>query len=150
MNQPIEVVPRIFVSSLAALQNDSSFFTKQKVTHAIQVMPDQFSITIPDTVKQYRINLLDVSDAPIEKEFENTGKFLSQALAEPESKIVIYSKNGVSRAPTILAAYLLQYDPQFKQNVDNVLDEINKKHRKADPNTGFVKQLENYAKKCSS
>jgi len=57
--------------------------------------------------------------------------------------VLVYSKAGISRAPTIVAAYMINYT--FRNGAGEALDHISKV-RSVRPNAGFLSQLEKFRK----
>lgn len=94
--------------------------------------PNEFNYLVVEATDSETTSLSEVfnrSNDFIDKVFENNGKVLIHCVA------------GRSRSVTILAVYLIN---KFGMNVQDIIDIIKRKRNIICPNSGFVKQLEEY------
>ncbi|KAJ3520812.1 hypothetical protein NMY22_g12580 [Coprinellus aureogranulatus] len=74
-------------------------------------------------------------------------EFIDKALQEEGGKVLVHCVMGVSRSPTIVAAYLMK---TREWDVTKAVGFIKSRRPEIQPNYGFVKQLQIYAKsKCN-
>ena len=88
------------------------------------------------------MNLLDSNTQDIKQYFDETGKFINDAINKKEG-VLVHCHAGISRSSSVILAYLIKY---LKMNLDKALTFMKSKRDKINPNSGFIKQLELYQK----
>ena len=145
-----EITSRILIGDLPSASNRDAM-QEQGITHIVSVFNGTFEL-FP---KEFNYKLIHINDDAWENIgifFEESNKFIDEALSKEGTKILIHCKKGVSRSVTIVMAYLLfkiNQTTQIPQN--NVIESISelliniKQHRPiADPNPGFIESLKKY------
>lgn len=115
------------------------------ITHIISLYRTPL---FPNDFEYFCINIEDCMTENISKYFDQTNKFIDNALNDGYF-ILIHCAGGVSRSATILIAYLL-YDSirnNIDIHVDNIIDKIKKDRKCIQPNIGFYAQLIDYNNK---
>jgi protein-tyrosine phosphatase len=77
----------------------------------------------------------------IAKYFDPTSQFIDVAI-QNGSAVLVHCAAGVSRSPTIVAAFLCR---RFRMDSDSVLSFLRKRRPMVCPNTGFVDQLRTWS-----
>ena len=95
---------------------------------------------LPKEIKELHLNVKDDVDFDIMRFFDQSNEFINNVRTKGGS-ILVHCKLGLSRSPTIIAAYLVKY---FGFNVNSALTFIRKKRPKISPNQGFIEQLQEY------
>ena len=114
------------------------YIKENNINHIISAVTGAFAIH--DNISYTCLDLLDESFFEINKVFNDTNRIIEDKLRENKN-ILIHCICGVSRSTTILCAYLIK-----KNNItpDEALKIIRTNRPIANPNPGFMKQLENY------
>ena len=145
-----EITPRLFVGDLASASNIDAI-KEQGITHILTVINGAFEL-FP---KELCYKIVHINDDPwvnIGKYFDESNKFIDDAMNSPDTKVMIHCQRGVSRSVTLLLAYMLYKQNSAKQipreliddTIIMVLAEV-KEHRPiAEPNDGFMDSLKNY------
>lgn len=132
------ILPNIYISGYEATK-DLTSLQLQGITHILNlageqkcpnVYPGHFSyssLTMPDNS---RIDILFFIYVAVE--------FILSA-TQKGGKVLIHCVKGLSRAPTVTCGYLIL---QQKLNANQSLDLLQKVHPEADPNLGFLSQLQ--------
>jgi predicted protein tyrosine phosphatase len=144
------ITDRIFVGDLASASNCEAM-KEQGITHIVSVINGAYKL-FPDDFAYMMIHINDDPWVDIGKYFDESNKFIDNALMEKNSKVMIHCQRGVSRSVTLLLAYLLfkinTGNKIQQENVENVINNILQNvqsHRSiADPNSGFITCLRNY------
>ncbi|CAF1521752.1 unnamed protein product, partial [Didymodactylos carnosus] len=82
----------------------------------------------------------DLDEYDLSKHFEECITFIKEA-RENNKIILVHCSAGVSRSPTIIAAYLIK---EFRWSTEKALIYIYKKRNCITPNKGFMKLLFQY------
>lgn len=96
--------------------------------------------------KGFSYVVLGAEDNPeyeISKHFDESFKFIDNALAKQGTGVLVHCGAGISRAATILAAYLIR---KLRIKADDAVSMIQKVRQVARPNNEFVKQLKTFEK----
>ena len=139
-NAPIEIIPHLFLGSIGSASNLKQL-QNFKITHII-CCAKGIQNFFPDNFKYLNINLLDSQTEPIKKHFEESNKFIDDAI-QNKGNVLIHCHAGISRSSAILIAYIMK---KQKMSLDKVLELIRAKRDKVKPNDGFIEQLKEYEK----
>ena len=135
-----KVSENIYIGNLSSTINLEDLKT-HNIKHIISAVSGVYPL-YPDEINYTCLDLLDESFFDIFPVFDETNKIID-AINDDE-KILIHCICGVSRSVTIVCAYLIYkhgYTPEVALNMI-------KKHRSiANPNIGFIEQLNNYYNK---
>lgn len=131
----------IFVGGVCALSRTSEL-RKAGITHIVSVFKSD-SRTIKDCegFKHLTIEVDDLENENILESFEKSGNWIESALKE-RGKVFVHCAMGRSRSVTIILAYLLRKSPQL--SVQEALSVLRDSYPLAEPNSGFMAQLELY------
>ncbi|XP_059360636.1 uncharacterized protein LOC132098592 [Carassius carassius] len=91
------------------------------------------------SINYYDVPAEDKCSFNISEYFFPAAQFIHQALSNPEIKVLVHCKKGLSRSATLVLAYLMIYhDMMVEDAIDHVMEA-----RHIRPNIGFLKQLTN-------
>jgi len=135
-----EVLPGVFVGDVYAAHNQEEL-KKRNITHVINAV---LAVTppFPDHFEYMHVQLLDYPGENVMNHFQNTTKFIEDALAGG-GKVFIHCLKGVSRSATIAAAFAIYSQ---KLSTREAIELLRKSRTIVCPNHGFVLQLEWYEK----
>jgi atypical dual specificity phosphatase len=133
------VIDGVYIGSQDAAFNLPAL-NEFKITHILNVATG-IKNAFPEQYKYLNIELLDVPETNIRKEFTRTNEFIQQALAD-NGRVLIHCNAGISRSSTIVLAYLLGIHRMKYEDAYTLLKTARSNIR---PNDGFVQQLKEYA-----
>ena len=136
-----EIIPGVFLGSINS-SYDLDVLKSKGITHIISVILG-YVPAYPDDFKYLIINVLDNENNSISDVFQSCNNFINHALFEENGKVLIHCMAGRSRSATILSAYIID---TYGMNVDNVLNLLRSKRKIVEPNSSFIKQLNDYYK----
>jgi hypothetical protein len=136
-----EIIPGVFLGSINS-SYDLDVLKSKGITHIISVILG-YVPAYPDDFKYLIINALDNENNSISDVFQSCNNFINHALFEENGKVLIHCMAGRSRSATILSAYIID---TYGMNVDNVLNLLRSKRKIVEPNSSFIKQLNDYYK----
>ncbi|KEG06352.1 dual specificity protein phosphatase [Trypanosoma grayi] len=135
-----EILPGLYVGSYHPA-SDKANLQSHNITHVLCCI----NVT-PRFPQDFEYMTLPADDAPgynIAKFFPQTFDFVENALNK-HSAILVHCGAGISRAPTITAAYLIR---KLRITAAAAIAFIQRRRRVASPNTGFRQQLRTYQEK---
>jgi protein tyrosine phosphatase len=118
-------------------QNQMIIFNKYNIKAVLSVG----GAKLCDYIENYKI--IDVGDFPeenIEKYFEECVNFINEHSAR--AGILIHCSAGVSRSPTIAAAYIINKYPHIP--LETIICFLRSTRCVIEPNAGFITQLNSY------
>lgn len=133
-----EVVPGLFLGSYHPASN-KELLQKHNITHilcCIDVTP-----RLPKDFVYMTLPAQDTPDYNIARFFSKTFDFIDGALINQHSAVLVHCGAGISRAPTVAAAYLIK---KLRLTASAAIALIQQKRPVATPNTGFRRQLRDY------
>ena len=139
-NTPIEIIPHLYLGSIGSASNLKEL-QNCKITHIV-CCARGIKNFFPNNFKYLNLDLLDSETVDIKKYFEESGKFINEAIKN-NGNVLVHCHAGVSRSSTILIAYVMKYQGM---KLDKVLELLRSKREKVNPNEGFIKQLKEYEK----
>lgn len=89
------------------------------------------------------VAILDLPEEPLSNHFPQCFRFIDDALADKEGRVLVHCNAGVSRSVSIVTAYLMS---RRQWTLKRTLEHIRISRPAAKPNEGFMKQLEMYEK----
>jgi dual specificity phosphatase 12 len=136
------IIDRLWLGSIDSTY-DSCQLEYMKITHVLTVMEDIHTTRsmVERMVKIHHIPIGDHVNAPICTYFIEAIKFIQEAL-ENGGSVYVHCYAGISRSPTIIAAYLIK---THSMDVEKALELIRSRRPCADPNPGFMKALRLWA-----
>ena len=140
-----KICDNIFIGSGAAAKNINKL-KEQNITCIINAASLTESCCFEDKINYLSLPLYDSHSQNIMKEFEVTNKFIDTAIMNGGS-IFVHCHSGISRAPTICAAYLIMRKKIGSEEALNLIKQI-----KSDinPNKNFKNQLKLYGEQINS
>ncbi|KAG7443593.1 phosphatases II, partial [Guyanagaster necrorhizus] len=140
------ITSNIFLSDYYTARDEKEL-VNLGITHVVSVLEQDPHIPrcISETNK-LRIRITDRPDVDILPHLERTIEFLRLALEEPSNKVLVHCFQGVSRSATVVCAYLTSTGMSAKEAVKFVKS----KRGIVQPNIGFARQLEVYAKRYAN
>ncbi|KAG0645931.1 Tyrosine-phosphatase yvh1 [Hyphodiscus hymeniophilus] len=117
------------------------------ITHIVSVLKYDFKdFEDWDKYEHLNIDVDDVDDENLLGEFERSGSWIENGLKEgrngKKGAVLVHCAMGKSRSVTIMIAYLLRQNSE--QSVASALELIRESRPIAEPNDGFLAQLELY------
>jgi protein-tyrosine phosphatase len=108
------------------------------IKHII-VVGSELSTRFPNTFNYLHIKAEDEEDFPIWKYFKQCSEFIYNGLKQKD-QVLVHCEKGISRSVSIVIAYTMICK---KLSFEKALKYVQSKHKCANPNSGFIKQLEN-------
>ena len=127
------VYPRIYIGPFTAA-SDVAFLHTKAITHVLSIGHTPTS-HVPG-VTYLRLSLVDSESSSVDKVCATAAPFLDEALAQ--GAVLVHCSAGVSRSPTIVAAYLMR---RHSMTLFDALGSIITARQIASPNSGFLTQL---------
>jgi protein-tyrosine phosphatase len=133
-----EILPGLLLGGLDLLY-DLEFLREYKITHVLTIMDENILTTPMVTMKvtHMTVRLNDLDDEPIGDYFDRCVEFISSALAGGGA-VFVHCLMGISRSPTIVAAYLMA---SRGMSADAALAFLSERRPIIDPNDGFRNAL---------
>ncbi|XP_036402687.1 dual specificity protein phosphatase 13-like [Megalops cyprinoides] len=136
-----QVWPGIYIGN-AATARDKSTLSNMRITHIVNAAHGPHHINTGArfysnmTIDYYGVEADDAEDFDLSPFFYPTAKFIRAALSR-QGRVFVHCAMGVSRAPTLVLAFLMIHENM------TLVDAINavRQHRDICPNAGFLSQL---------
>jgi len=135
------VLPNLWLGNLD-LTRDFEFLRENKISHVITLLEHDYTSVelVTQGVIHMRIQIYDYDDEPIYDVFERTCDFISNALKKGDC-VYVHCMMGISRSPTIIAAYLIKC---CEMTAREALDHLQNVRPIVSPNDGFLKALDRW------
>lgn len=132
-----EIIPGLFLGDRYAIYETK----KCGIENILNVTrePDSTYMSMPQGANWKEIPVEDNTKTDIAKYFPETYAFIDQALKQ--GKVLVHCEQGISRSPTVVAAYLMK---KWVMSADEALKFIASKRPSINPNPSFINQLKNY------
>ncbi|KAH8616540.1 Dual specificity phosphatase catalytic domain [Trypanosoma vivax] len=133
-----QIVPGLFVGSYHPA-SDRELLLQHGITHIVCCIdvPPRF----PKDFVYMRVAAQDSPGYNIARFFPRTNDFIERALMNPDSAVLVHCGAGISRAPTVAAAYLMK---ALRLPADAVVVLLHERRPVVSPNAGFRRQLREY------
>ncbi|KAH8821214.1 protein-tyrosine phosphatase-like protein [Xylogone sp. PMI_703] len=139
----------LYIGGIFTLRR-KSLLAETGITHIVSVLKYDFKdFEDWDKYEHLQIEVDDSEDEDLLGEFERTGAWIEHALREwkdenqvKKGKVLVHCAMGKSRSVTIVLAYMLRQNPTL--TVSEALELVRKSRPMAEPNEGFMAQLELY------
>lgn len=143
------ITPRVGISGIEVTYDEEDIVS-QKVTHVASILDWDLSpsVLIRAGVKHKTFYLKDSDKGSISEVYpilcEAVDWILLALLSNPDAKILVHCVAGVSRSPTVVAAYLMSDTPRLYRpySMEGALAEIRRIRPEIDPNPLFRECLE--------
>ncbi|KAH9588892.1 Dual specificity phosphatase [Trypanosoma melophagium] len=133
-----EIVPGLFVGSYHPATN-KEMLTRHRITHILCCIGTQ--PRFPNDFVYMTISAKDNTTYKISEFFPKTSAFIENVLIKQHSAVLVHCGAGISRAPTIAAAYLMK---KLRLTAGASISLIQQRRQVASPNIGFRQQLRAY------
>lgn len=142
----LDKVPRtegggLWIGGYAALHSQQPLFQQAKITHVISVL--DYEIYEADYLQLYTRLHIPLDDDPNEnilQHLHKTTEFTEEALRNGGA-VFVHCAMGKSRSATVCCAYLMW---KYNLTPDGALEQVREGRGVADPNPGFMEQLDVY------
>ncbi|XP_065753290.1 dual specificity protein phosphatase 3 isoform X1 [Phocoena phocoena] len=157
-----EVTPRIYVGNAigstmlngreirryrqgGSVAQDIPKLQKLGITHVLNAAEGRSFMHVNTSANFYKdsgitylgIKANDTQEFNLSAYFEKAADFIDQALAQKNGRVLVHCREGYSRSPTLVIAYLMM---RQKMDVKSALS-IVRQNREIGPNDGFLAQL---------
>lgn len=136
-----EIIPGLYMSDLSAAES-SKTHDYYGITHVLSVMPG--NVILPRTSRPSPKTLqIPIRDTPFEElagHLSQTSAFINDALRK-RGCVLVHCVQGMSRSASVIAAYLMAANGW---SVREAVDFVRSRSSSAQPNTGFLGQLQEY------
>ncbi|CAK94672.1 unnamed protein product (macronuclear) [Paramecium tetraurelia] len=135
---PIEIIPNLYLGCLGCALNKKKLLESniKFILSACEMPQAPFSKDFASLI----ININDSVDQDIKSKFDESNAFIENAV-NTQQNILVHCFAGKSRSTTFIIAYLIK---NHKMTVNDALELVKTKRPIAQPNTGFMKQLQQY------
>ncbi|GBE81819.1 phosphatases II [Sparassis crispa] len=138
---PTEILPRLFISDLGAAESATTL-TSLGITHVVSAMCGRVLVPSGMPLKHLQLPIHDNPFAELAQLLPAATSFVSDALRDPNARVLVHCVQGVSRSSSVVCAFLIAH---YGWSPDRALQFVRSKWSRADPNPGFVGQLSEYA-----
>nr|XP_039265050.1 dual specificity protein phosphatase 19-like [Styela clava] len=138
--QLAEVTENLLLGS-QDVASDLELLKQNRITHILNLAPAVDNVFSDDFI-YLKIPILDIPETDIIPYFVNTNEFISSALTS-NGRVYVHCNAGVSRAPTVVAAYLIK---TRRISAKDALLRIKNVRPSISPNKGFLQHLSDYEK----
>ncbi|EKM51990.1 uncharacterized protein PHACADRAFT_262439 [Phanerochaete carnosa HHB-10118-sp] len=136
---PVSLIlpPSLYLGPCSAASSEP-FLTAQSITDVLSIgatPAEKF-----DGVSYHRISISDSPSPSISKACDSARTIIDAALKfhNGTGKILVHCSAGISRSPTVVAAYLMRH---HQMSLNDALRQIVQARPQASPNPGFMRQL---------
>lgn len=136
-----EIMPRLYVSDLAFAENPAAL-ASLGITHVLSAMRGFVAQPPHLPIHRAQFPLDDLPFSELAAHLPHTTAFLRGALTDPNARVLVHCVEGVSRSTSVVAAYLIA---EFGWTTAQAVQYVKSRRRAAEPNFGFVQQLQEYA-----
>ncbi|CAD8209249.1 unnamed protein product [Paramecium pentaurelia] len=140
-SSPNLVIPNLYIGCLGTVLNKKKLYESQ-ITHILSVCEMPIFPYQTTEFKSLLININDSVDQEIKSKFEMANDFIHSAIQKNQN-VLIHCFAGKSRSASFVIAYLIKYQQMTPLQALKLLQS---KRRIAQPNMGFMKQLDAYHK----
>jgi predicted protein tyrosine phosphatase len=140
------ILPNLWFGSIGCTY-DREFLRSNNITHIISVVNEDSKSPLMTElgIQTLCIQLNDREDESIYDYFAETTAFITNVL-ENNSAVLVHCLAGVSRSPTILAAYLIRvHNMSVQDSLDYIFEKVKTQGYIIHPTDGFLTALDKWA-----
>ena len=137
-----EILPNLYISDINAAECHSTL-SSLGITHVLSAMSGTVHVPATLPIRKLQIPLLDTPFAELVAFLPSTTDFLTDALREKNARVLVHCVKGVSRSASVISAYLIA---RYGWTTDQAVNYVQSKRKNAQPNRGFISQLDEYAR----
>lgn len=138
---PSEVVDRVYLSDISAAENPSTL-RALGITHIVSAMPGHVAYPPSVPLHSLQIPIQDNPFAELAEHLPRTTAFMTDALRDPNARVLVHCVQGVSRSTSVVCGYLIA---RYGMSPSDAVRRVKERRSQANPNPGFVTQLAEYA-----
>lgn len=146
---PTEIIPRLYISDIYSAENAHTL-DSFGITHVLSAMCGTVVIPHHTTsgthIKHCKIPLVDTPFSELAGFLPTSTSFVREALRDENARVLVHCVKGVSRSASVIAAFLIA---DFGWSPEKAVAFVKAKRAVAEPNSGFVQQLGEYAALCA-
>ncbi|EIN07020.1 phosphotyrosine protein [Punctularia strigosozonata HHB-11173 SS5] len=144
-----EIIPRLYISDISAAENPA-VLRALGITHVLSAM--RGTVALPPAgswplMRAMQVQLEDNPFAELAAHLPATTAFVREALRDPSARVLVHCVQGVSRSASVVCAFLIAH---YGWSPAQAVQYVKSKRASAEPNFGFVGQLQEYADKLRS
>ncbi|KAJ8590474.1 phosphotyrosine protein [Rhizopogon salebrosus TDB-379] len=136
-----EILSRLYVSDLCFAENPVALATLG-VTHILSAMRGYVAIPHDLPIHRAQYPLEDLPFSELAAHLPSTTAFIRSALHDPNARVLVHCMEGVSRSTSVVCAFLIA---EYGWTPTQAIQFVKSRRRSAEPNFGFVQQLQEYA-----
>ncbi|XP_042111962.1 dual specificity protein phosphatase 3 isoform X1 [Ovis aries] len=133
------------ITGVRSVAQDIPKLQKLGITHVLNAAEGRSFMHVNTNANFYKdsgitylgIKANDTQEFNLSAYFEKAADFIDQALAQKNGRVLVHCREGYSRSPTLVIAYLMM---RQKMDVKSALS-IVRQNREIGPNDGFLAQL---------
>lgn len=133
-----QIINFLYLSDFKTVE-DEEFLTKNKIEIIINLTSEKCPNSLSKKFKIIEFNIKDNPDVHIFETIKKVTEKIDQFI-KLKKNIVVHCYKGISRAPTMIMAYLMLFR---KFNFEKAFEFVREKSPIVDPNAGFLIQLSN-------
>jgi len=137
-----EILPNLYISDINVAECHTTL-SSLGITHVLSAMSGTVHIPPNLSIRKLQIPLLDTPFAELAAHLPATTDFLTDALRDKNAKVLVHCVKGVSRSASVISAYLIA---RHGWTTDQAVNYVQSKRMNAQPNRGFISQLDEYAR----
>lgn len=137
-NVPSELQQGLYLGSIGAALN-KGLLQNLNVTHILSVV-NAVDIPFPHDFKYLRIEVLDSAEVDLAQHFNTCFSFIDEARMAGGG-VLVHCFAGRSRSVTVVVAYLMR---TYGMRLAQALAHVTSRRKVAQPNPGFLRQLQNF------
>ncbi|OAE34603.1 hypothetical protein AXG93_167s1140 [Marchantia polymorpha subsp. ruderalis] len=141
---PCELEKGLYLGSIGAAFN-KGLLQNLNITHILAVAGG-VDMPFPECFKYLRIEVLDSADVDLAQHFTECFSFIDEARMSGGG-VLVHCFAGRSRSVTIATAYMMR---TYGIRLSQALAHITSRRKEAQPNPGFLKQLQNFDQELES
>ena len=137
-----EILPNLYISDINVAECPATL-SSLGITHVLSAMSGSVHIPAMLPIRKLQVPLLDTPFAELAAFLPSTTDFLTDALRDKNAKVLVHCVKGVSRSASVISAYLIA---RYGWTRDQAVNYVQSKRMNAQPNRGFISQLDEYAR----